>query len=192
MSNARYNLWRSVEIRCMRTEEIIQIPTSVNLNCYSSSLWNKYTSQKWLWMFTFRLLIHNWCDFSGVISKNNYQYIDVEKLFSKMRIEVFISSETKHVEGYYELAIPLCDLICTPGHDGSHWLRWGLKDMTYVYFYHYNDVIISVMVSQITRLTIVFSTVYSSADQRKHRWPVNSPHKKPVMSKMLPFDDVII
>ena len=57
--------------------------------------------------------------------------------------------------------------------------------------------------SQITSLTIVYSTVYSGADQRKHqssaslafvrgihRWPVNSPHKWPVTQKMFPFDDV--
>ena len=35
--------------------------------------------------------------------------------------------------------------------------------------YHYNDVIISAMTSQITSLTIVYSTVYSGADQRKHQ-----------------------
>ena len=59
--------------------------------------------------------------------------------------------------------------------------------------------------SQITSLTIVFSTVYSDADQRKyqssaslafvqgiHRGPVNSPHKWPVTRKMFPFDDVIM
>ena len=59
--------------------------------------------------------------------------------------------------------------------------------------------------SQITSLTIVYSTVYSSADQRKHqssallafvwrlhRGPVNSPHKWPVTRKMFPFDDVIM
>ena len=58
--------------------------------------------------------------------------------------------------------------------------------------------------SQITSLTIVHSTVYSDADQRKyqssaslafvwgiHRGPVNSPHKWPVTRKMLPFDDVM-
>ena len=61
------------------------------------------------------------------------------------------------------------------------------------------------MASQITSLTIVYSTVYSGADQRKHqssaslafvrgihRWPVNSPHKWPVTRKMFPFDDVIM
>ena len=70
---------------------------------------------------------------------------------------------------------------------------------------HYNDVIMSAMSSQITSHTIVYSTVYSDADQRKHqssaslafvrgihRGPVNSPHKWPVTRKMLPFDDVII
>ena len=59
--------------------------------------------------------------------------------------------------------------------------------------------------SQITSLTIVYSTVYSDADQRRHqstaslafvqginRWPVNSGHKRPVMRKMFPFDDVIM
>ena len=53
------------------------------------------------------------------------------------------------------------------------------------------DVIMSAMASQITRLTIVYSPVYSGADQRKHessvslafvrgihRWPVYSPHKR--------------
>ena len=59
--------------------------------------------------------------------------------------------------------------------------------------------------SQITSLTIVYSTVYSGADQSKHqssaslafvwgihRGPVNSPHKWPVTRKMFPFDDVIM
>ena len=70
---------------------------------------------------------------------------------------------------------------------------------------HYNDVLIGVIASQITSLTIVYSVVYSDADQRKHqssaslafvrwihRWPVNSPHKWPVTGKMFPFDDVIV
>ena len=69
----------------------------------------------------------------------------------------------------------------------------------------YNDVIMSAMASQITILTIVYSTVYSGTDQRKHRsskslafvrgihrWPVNSPHKGPVTRKMFPFDDVVM
>ena len=70
---------------------------------------------------------------------------------------------------------------------------------------HYSDVIMDAMASQITSLTIVYSTVYLGADQRKHqsfaspaflkgshRWPMNSPHKGPVTRKMFPFGDVII
>ena len=73
------------------------------------------------------------------------------------------------------------------------------------YFCHYCDVIMGAMASQIISLTIVYSTVYSGADQRKHqssaslafvqgihRWPVNSPHKGPVTRKMFPCDDVIV
>ena len=64
---------------------------------------------------------------------------------------------------------------------------------------------ISVIASQITSLTIVYSTIYSCADQRKHqrsaslafvrgisRWPANSTHKGPITQKMFPFDDVIM
>ena len=72
-------------------------------------------------------------------------------------------------------------------------------------FLHYGDVIMGTMASQITSLAIIYSIVYSDADQRKHqssaslafvwgilRRPVNSPHKWPVTRKMFPFDDVIM
>ena len=61
------------------------------------------------------------------------------------------------------------------------------------------------MASQITILIIVYSTVYSDADQRKHqssasvdfvwgihRGPVNFPHKGSVTRKMSPYYDVIM
>ena len=70
---------------------------------------------------------------------------------------------------------------------------------------HYSDVLMSAMASQITSLTIVYSTVYSGTDQRKHqssaplafvwgihRWPVNSLHQGPVTPKRFPFDDIIM
>ena len=70
---------------------------------------------------------------------------------------------------------------------------------------HYCDVIMGVMTSHITGVAIVYSTVYSPADQRKHqssaslafaqgihRWLVNFLHKWPVTRKMFPFDDVIM
>ena len=72
-------------------------------------------------------------------------------------------------------------------------------------WYHYGNVIMGAIASLITSLTIVYSTVYSDADQRKHqssaslafargihRVPVNYPHKWLVMRKMFPFDDVIM
>ena len=65
---------------------------------------------------------------------------------------------------------------------------------------HCSDVIMGAMVSLITSLMIVYSTVYSGVDQRKHQhfaslafvWgihlgPLNSPNKR---RKMFPFDDV--
>ena len=68
---------------------------------------------------------------------------------------------------------------------------------------HYDDVIMSAMVSQITEVSMVCPTVCSGADQWKHKssasvafvrgihqWPVNCPHKGPVTRKMFPFDDV--
>ena len=72
-------------------------------------------------------------------------------------------------------------------------------------WWHYNDVILSSMASKITSPTIVYSTVYSDTDKRKHqssatlafvrgirRWPVNSPHRGPVTRKKFTFDDVIM
>ena len=71
--------------------------------------------------------------------------------------------------------------------------------------FHYNDVIMSTMASQITGVSNVCSTVGSGVDHRIHRssaslvfvrgihrWPVNSSHKRPETRKMFPFDDVII
>ena len=70
---------------------------------------------------------------------------------------------------------------------------------------HYCDVKMGAMASQITSLTVLYSTVYSGQDQRKlqssaslafvqgiHRWPVNSLRRGPVTRKMFPFDDVIM
>ena len=70
---------------------------------------------------------------------------------------------------------------------------------------HYSDVIMDTMTSQITGVSIAYSTAYSGEDQRKHqssaslafvrgihRWPVNFPHKEPVARKLFPFDDVIM
>ena len=87
-------------------------------------------------------------------------------------------------------------LIPEPQASTDHWW-WGML--------HYNDITMGAMASQSTSHTIVYSTVYSGTDQRKHqcstslafgrgihRWPVISPHKWPVTRKMFPFDDGIM
>ena len=69
---------------------------------------------------------------------------------------------------------------------------------------HQSDVIMSTVASQIISISIVYSTVCSGANQRKHQssvllafvrgihqWPVNSPHKGPVTWKTFPFDEVM-
>ena len=82
--------------------------------------------------------------------------------------------------------------------------RHHYTGMLSVFALHYCDVIMGAVASQITSLTIVYSTVYADADQRKHqssasptfvrgKWgPVKSLHKWPVTRKMFPFDDVIM
>ena len=84
-------------------------------------------------------------------------------------------------------------------------LKQHSRHDTQCFWMHYNDVIMSAMASQIIGILIVYSTVCSGADKRKHpssaspafvgginRWPVNSPHKGPVTRKVFPCDDVIM
>ena len=80
----------------------------------------------------------------------------------------------------------------------------SINDLYFLYS-HYDDVIMTMLASQITSLTVVYSIVYSGVNQRKHqssaslafvreihRGPVNFPHKWPVTRNMFPFDDVIM
>ena len=89
--------------------------------------------------------------------------------------------------------------------DQSSPARRTTTAMSIIVMVHYSDVIMTTMASQFTSLTVVYSIVYSDADQRKHqrsaslafvwgihRWPVNSPHKGPVTREMSPFDGVIM
>ena len=112
---------------------------------------------------------------------------------------------TSHIILFTVDDIPLCVTYCLNNFD-TNWdkslLRQQYQRARKV---HYSDVIMDSIASQITSLTIVYSTIYSDADQRKHqssaslafvrgihRGPVNSPHKWPVTRKMFPFDDVIM
>ena len=68
--------------------------------------------------------------------------------------------------------------------------------MMHIVFIHYSGVIMGAIAHQINTVMIVYWTVYSGADQRKHqssaslafawkihRWPLNFPHKGPVTRK---------
>ena len=74
-----------------------------------------------------------------------------------------------------------------------------------IYYHDHTGVVMGAVAPQITSLVIVYSTLCSDTDQRKHqssaslafvwgihRGPVNSPHKWPVTRNVFPFDDVII
>ena len=90
--------------------------------------------------------------------------------------------------------------------DGWYPFQWRhISSMASETTCHYDDVIMTMLASQITSLTVVYSIVYSGVNQRKHqssaslafvreihRGPVNFPHKWPVTRKMFPFDDVIM
>ena len=92
------------------------------------------------------------------------------------------------------------------GHDcASKFLNIEIPIYAYNSTWHYSDVIMSPMASQMTSVSIICLTVYSGADEWKHqssaslafvrgihRWPVDSPHKGPVKREMFPFDYVIM
>ena len=87
------------------------------------------------------------------------------------------------------------------------WITMEIGSLTNMgEIYHFSDVTMSVMASLITGVSIVYSSVCSGADQRKHqsstslafvrgihRWLVNSQqHKGQLTRMMFPFDDVIM
>ena len=84
-------------------------------------------------------------------------------------------------------------------------LIWNVNTAICFSISRYSDVIMSEIASQITGVSIVYSTICSGVDQGKHessaslafvrgihQWTVNSPHKGPGTQKMFPFDDVIM
>ena len=109
--------------------------------------------------------------------------------------KLFWSSFASH------LTVKKCFMISSVQNSkgGSQCIKyWALFD-------HYNDVMMSSMASQITGMSVVYSTICSGTDQRKqqrsaslafvrgnHWWPVNFPHKGPVTQKMFPLDDIIM
>ena len=113
---------------------------------------------------------HYWDDSAAVLSKS-----DVTENSGTQRF---------HLRGHYlrtscrEMAVPRSKVhganmgptcvLSAP--DGPHAGPMNLA--------HYDDVIMCVIASQITSLTIVYSTVYSGADQSKHQSSASLPAQR--------------
>ena len=91
-----------------------------------------------------------------------------------------------------------CSLLTIGAISFNRYIHICHNQMYQVGLGHYSDVKMGAMASQITSLTIVYSTVYSGADQRKHQGSASlpgespPPPKWPITRKMFPFDDVIM
>ena len=148
-------------------------------------------------------------------SLDKHQWVTKIRVCSQQNMHPIVNKVCKHRKCAVQQ-----ELFHVNSHSGMHKLQISVNanspssDIEWCYcvfignvlaWIHYNIVIIGALASQIPSLTIVYSTVYSGADQRKrqcsaslafvrgiHRWPVNSPHKRPVTRKMFLFDDVII
>ena len=114
---------------------------------------------------------------------------NIKILFTIIFISSFHDIEEAHISVVFE--------VWPPGNGQMDYVRYGsLFSMNVTSAEHYSDVMMGAMASRITSFTIVYSAVYSSADERQHqsfaslafvsglhRWPVNSAHKWPVTRK---------
>ena len=117
----------------------------------------------------------------------------------------FLITDLWYIPPWKWLKVHAANLV-TNYYSTSYWVaRMVENSLNALFLFHYGDVIMGALPSKITSLTIVYSTVYSGVDQRKHqsskslafvrelhRGSVNSPHKWPLTRKMFPFDDVIM
>ena len=137
---------------------------------------------------TFVGILFQWCEqkyaeiFSNVhphiLWCNSPVYLNSSKsrFFCQYRFSLRKDLKLKsHVMFFAHINHVMCPMVWTPGkHDNNT-----------IAFYYYSDAIIPAIASQITSITIVYSTVYSGADQRKHqssaslafgwgiqRWPI--------------------
>ena len=136
-----------------------------------------------------------------------YRFHVVFTNFNSISITFFLFTFFFFIKQYLVINIPLRKLLklCV----------WGIQPPPTnvndcIKYSHYNVVTMGAIATQITSLTIVYSTVYSDAIQRKHQssaslafvrgvpvtgeFPVHRwiPRTGPVTRKMFPFDDVII
>ena len=129
-------------------------------------------------------------------------YINTRSSVCTWRNKNYLYVKMFHVGSYVIISLCVCHEVIY-----SSVYKILLVSLTHLPYcrIHYDDVIMTMLASQITSLAVVYSIVYSGVNQRKHqssaslafvreihRGPVNFPHKWPVTRKMFPFDDVIM
>ena len=116
--------------------------------------------------------------------ENNSHAIHQHVLFTTKHVHIYmflridVGIKGKHVRDTGSssrfLEILAAEIIWSPEH---HWYDGTLSELFpksqtplfWVEIIHYNDVIMGVLTSQITSFTIVYPTVYSGTDERKHQ-----------------------
>ena len=139
--------------------------------------------------------------------QNNFEIKKLEQLFNWYRRLYLVAQLTRNQHWFYSLWSSLWRHMASwkrVNNDSDN--GWTTQcHHPNCNYQHYGDAMMDAIASHVTSLTIVYSTVYSDADRRKHqssasltfvwgihRGPVNSPHKWPVTRKMFSFDDVIM
>ena len=143
------------------------------------------------------------CDIHGLNTNKSYNVADQAQYNISFMIHIILKKYIAVLSNLFTRIHNVENHIMTL--DVFQNLSWYSNYDISNFWTHYSDVIMGESVSQIPSLAIVYSTVYSDADQRIyqstaslafvrgiHRWPVNYPHKGPVKRTMFPFDDVLM
>ena len=155
----------------------------------------------------FNFFARQWC--CHALFRNNFtnkQYVMTKRNLARSDLNTGVggmSSVTTGPRGYFYITTPFYYYRDSHYKDKTVWRPSYLCNGNPVLEkdgIHYSDVIMGIMASQITSLKIVYSSIYSGADQRKHQSSaslafvrgIHGWHKWPVMRKMFPFDDVIM
>ena len=112
------------------------------------------------WQACFRNLFWWYCFINNSWQDVNFIYMQIfmtTKFFFRIR---FLESQDYNKREWYVIRFGEQGIICGWMCNNCYW---------HIYSLHYDDVIMGKMASQITSLTIVYSTIYSGADQRKHQ-----------------------
>ena len=114
-----------------------------------------------------------WTESTCHVSSYQLQCLDIYWRWEPRVSYVPRKSPTKLTNPCWSLQrfLVTCAWICKNWCNGTPFKNLGMELPASINpkHYHYDDVIMTTMASQITSLTIVYSTVYSDTDQRKHQ-----------------------